>query len=133
MGKEWTPVVGESVAMVRTDRHARSVRPAIVKRIGKRDVIVESPDGTEHRFRVNGLDRHDGGTWGWTSLLMQPSDPFVVKLRRDIARENQIRAAKNVCEDFAMNRKGVTAHDVLVAVAPLTGLRDQIAGLIADD
>lgn len=122
--KDWL-AVGAKVAAVSNDRRNRSVRFATVERIGKRDVVLN--DG--QRFSAKYLTRQEGGTYGWSVVLLPADDPAVAKLRQEIYRSNLETLARSKCREFALGRGN--AFDVILALAPLTGVADEIAALDA--
>lgn len=124
--------VGSTVAIVNNSaasRSTRSVKNAKVLRIGKRDIVLDH-DGHEIRFRVDGLDRRVGGTWGHTEKLADPTSEAVLELRAELRRESLIWKAKVKAEDFRYDRNGVTAEDLILALAPLVQGGDEIAALL---
>lgn len=125
MDDNWIPKGGDRVAVVRNDRHFKSVQFRTVERVGKRDIVLD--DG--QRFSAARLAREEGGAWGWTVRLMDPDCPFVAKLKAEIAHDRKVAAARGACDRFARREAGVTAFDVILALAPLTGLADVIAAL----
>lgn len=127
--------VGAVVASVTHDRSSNSVRRARVARIGKRDVVLDN----DERFPVRTLVRREGGTWSTrVSRLMRADDPHVVDTLAGIRQQNLRAAAINACNEFgrtgSVGGSSVCAADVILALAPLTGVADEIAALfdIAD-
>jgi hypothetical protein len=110
--------VGSTVAIVNASaasRSTRSVKMATVLRIGKRDIVLDN----DMRFRVDGLDRRVGGTWGHVEKLADPTSEAVLELRAEIEHDRLVWKAKVKAEDFRYDRNGVTAEDVIRALAPL--------------
>lgn len=131
--REWL-TVGASVASVTHYRDSSSIRYAKVDRIGKRDVVLDNGE----RFRVRDLTRHDGDTWSLrTSRLMRRDDPHVIKTAEKIRHKNMLHAALNACEEFrytgSVRGSKVSAADVILALAPLTGVEDEIRALFTRD
>lgn len=124
---EWCQI-GSTVAIISDSRTMsnRSVKTATVLRIGKRDIVLDN----DMRFRVGSLDRRVGGTWGHTEKLADPTSEKVVTLRAELRREHLIWKAKVAAEDFRYDRNGVTAEDVILALAPLVQGGDEIAALL---
>lgn len=121
---EWFPEVGEHVVRVRNDRHSKSVIADTVDRIGKRDIVLASGE----RFRVRDLKQQNGSDYStWYASLMHPGDPFVTKLREEILHGKAVSAARNACYDYIDRKADVTPYDVILALAPLTGLKDVVA------
>lgn len=122
--------VGAEVATLRSDWKTNGHRPQFAKvaRIGKRDVVLDD----EQRFNVTRLQRREGGTWGWTVALM-PRDARVVREAMDAWRLRQIRnRAATACENYRYGKDGTSPVDVILALAPLTGVAEEIAALFAN-
>lgn len=127
--RDWV-TVGAEVASVSHCRDHNSVRFAKIDRIGKRDIVLDNGE----RFRVRDLQRETGDTWSLqTSRLMRRNDPHVLETVATIRRKKVLRAAIDACEEFrytnSVRGSKVTAADVILALAPLTGIADEIADL----
>lgn len=118
---EWL-VPGAEVATYCGSRGGRTLKFATVERVGKRDVVLS--DG--QRFNVNTLTRREGGSWGWTVMLFQASGPVVVDRAEEVRREKLESHAKDMCGKFLYSRGEVSAYHVIVALAPLTGIYDEL-------
>jgi hypothetical protein len=77
-----------------------------VDRVLKRYVVLSNGD----RFRLDGLRKQVGGTWGTTYYLVPPSDPCVTKTREAIRVEKRRAMAIQVYEDW---RRGSIGADVV--------------------
>lgn len=124
---EWlTP--GARVATVTHDRDRfTSVRPGVVARVGKRDVVLDD----DRRFNVNRLESRPGGTWSTAStVLVSADDPLVRRARDEIRRRNERNKAEDTCLAFAHGGiNAPVAADVILALAPFTGVEDEIRAL----
>lgn len=120
-------VVGTKVATLRDDWKRNNIAPVFttIDRVGKRDVVLTNGE----RFNISRLQRQDGGTWGHVVALLPPDAPAVVGAQAAHEHNEKVWRAKTACEDFRFNRRDLTAVDVILALAPLTGRADEIAAL----
>ena len=116
--------VGARVASVRSVDYGRTqeVKFAHVDRIGKRDVVLD--DG--ERFNVTRLTRSEG-SWGATTALMDANDPRVAMF---VEQQRVRRARTSAIYAGGQFRQGkASAADVILALAPLTGVEAEIRAL----
>lgn len=126
MSASWL-TVGAKVATLQSGWRQHGHRPkfAIVERVGKRDAVLD--DG--QRFNVHRLERREGGAWGWTVKLLPAEHPIIAEALEEWRHRRRVQRARTACEDFRFGRNNVTAAEVILACAPLTGVGDKIAAL----
>jgi hypothetical protein len=131
----WLTVGADVVTMILHPRPGQSheIKRSTVARIGKRDVVLA--DG--QRFNVQRLSRKEGGSYGWTVVLLPADDPRIAEAAtKDAQRAREVRA-RNACYDYYYQRgrtRPMTAEGVIRAVAPLLRERgDQIIALLNSD
>ena len=123
---EWLHV-GAEVATMRSDHRSHGHAPTFAKvaKIGKRDVVLD--DG--QRFNVSRLDRREGGDWGWTVRLLPADAPVVTEAVERYRHQQKVSRAKAAAEDWRFGKNGVQPVDVILALAPLTGVEAEIRAL----
>ncbi len=97
-----------------------------VERMTKTLVITE--DG--YRFNRRSLQIRTGGTWdSVTRVLLSASNPKVAEVERDLETRRKKTRAMNSCHDYVGRRTDVSPVDVILAMAPLTGVEQEIRAL----
>lgn len=98
---------------------------ATIKKIGKRDVVLDNGS----RFNVNRLEKSVSEWGGHTSILVSADDPAVAKARADYAAYRIKNNALAACEGYLHKRASHSAAEVILALAPLTGVEAEIRAL----
>ncbi|WP_280389886.1 hypothetical protein [Nocardia wallacei] len=124
--------VGETVAYVAGGIHSESVRPAVVEKIGKRDVQVRVGDRVE-KFNITKtsegasatwLYRRGGSAWERGVHLAPANDPHVIKIAAEQRRTRAADEVMRMADKFQRHRDVDTARKLRSATDAFPKLHD---------
>ena len=121
---EWV-AVGATVASLRSDWRGYQSGPVrgVITKIGKRDIVLDNGQ----RFNRRSLRRSEGGAWGRTYALLSEDDPAVREATVEATRRLLKAKAQRAADEWRLGK--VSAFDVVLAFAPLTGVANEILAL----